>query len=483
MARLVLYQQPEVILMRSTKLLWSTALTAAFTLAGPTLDGPQDAAACGGCFVPSEAVTQVTGHRMVLSLSQERTTLYDQIEYEGSPESFAWVLPIKGVADIGLLPDLVFQTLDDNSKIRIQAPPPPCAPCDNLGASASVGSSASTTGGGGVTIVAQEVVGPYETVQLSAEDPAALTDWLKGHGYQIPASIEPVIADYIKQQFGFLAMKLVPGAAIDKMQPVSISTPGASPALPLRMVAAGTGAKTLITLFVIAEGRYEPTNFPSFEIPEKALVWDWDTSSSNYSKLRDAAFKASGGFAWQVETSTQINKSDLLWPLQSAIEYQALIDELGYVGMTQEEALAAAVKDIDFMFAGIGNIARVTRLRAELSRDALGTDLVLGASDDQDVKQPFLRATQSVGTPDASLCPCGLLDASDPGLGDWPGLFGGGRGSQDGGGQGCSVAGQTTGGLQLGALLFLALAAARRRRERTNTLVAERGRVELGETR
>lgn len=56
-----------------------------------------EAAACGGCFAPPAETTQVTGHRMVVSLSTHRTNLWDQIEYVGDPESFAWVLPIRGV--------------------------------------------------------------------------------------------------------------------------------------------------------------------------------------------------------------------------------------------------------------------------------------------------------------------------------------------------------------------------------------------------
>src|SRR5262245_52998088 len=56
-----------------------------------------DAAACGGCFVPPLESTLVTGHRMILSISQQETTLWDQIEYTGEPTSFAWVLPIKGI--------------------------------------------------------------------------------------------------------------------------------------------------------------------------------------------------------------------------------------------------------------------------------------------------------------------------------------------------------------------------------------------------
>jgi hypothetical protein len=66
---------------------------------------PSDADACGGCFVPPEENTQVTGHRMLLSVGMAQTTLYDQIEYTGDPSEFAWVLPIKGQATLGVSSD------------------------------------------------------------------------------------------------------------------------------------------------------------------------------------------------------------------------------------------------------------------------------------------------------------------------------------------------------------------------------------------
>ena len=58
----------------------------------------REASACGGCFSPptTENPTVVTDHRMILSISQDQSTLYDQIKYSGNPAAFAWVLPIVG---------------------------------------------------------------------------------------------------------------------------------------------------------------------------------------------------------------------------------------------------------------------------------------------------------------------------------------------------------------------------------------------------
>src|SRR5262249_2865358 len=129
-------------------------------------------------------------------------------------------------------------------------------------------------------------------------------DWLTTNGYVIPAGFASVISAYVYEGFDFLALKLLPGKDVAAMKPVRITTPGAGLALPLRMIAAGVGVTTPLTLWVFGEGRYEPTNFPTFTITEKALTWDWATSSSNYKALRQAGFNLTNGEGWLLETST-----------------------------------------------------------------------------------------------------------------------------------------------------------------------------------
>jgi hypothetical protein len=65
----------------------------------------RDAHGCGGCFhqpSPTQDGTVVTDHRMIFAVSPTQTTLYDEIQYQGSPSSFAWVLPVHGPGTVGL---------------------------------------------------------------------------------------------------------------------------------------------------------------------------------------------------------------------------------------------------------------------------------------------------------------------------------------------------------------------------------------------
>ena len=181
--------------------------------------------------------------------------------------------------------------------------------CDCGGASDSSASSGFAGPGFGpgssVTILQQGSVGPYEEVRLRSTNSGALLAWLSTNNYNIPADIKPVIEAYQNEGFDFFALRLQPRSGVQQMTPVRIITPGASPTLPLRMVAAGTGDFVGITLYVIAEGRYEAADFNNkVNVDFSKLAWDWhsnfDTSqgTSNYAALRLQALAAGDGKNW-----------------------------------------------------------------------------------------------------------------------------------------------------------------------------------------
>jgi hypothetical protein len=436
----------------------------------------------------------VTDHRMVFSVSPTQSTLYDQIRYSGSPADFAWVLPIHGTVGLGVSSDQLFSVIDQQTQTTILAPPYPCQPCNCGAQNASLGFASPTSGGGsgsagpGVTVTAQEVVGPYATVQLHPNDPTdtgAVTTWLDTNGYAIPAAVSPIIAAYVQEGFDFLAIKLVPGQNVQAMRPISVTSTGAALSLPLRMVAAGTGSTVGITLWVVASGRYEPQNFPSFTIDPATLVWDWSRSSSNYTTLQTAKEQALNNAAWQIESSLDISpyaiESRVLQD-PTAAAYAPIPAPDGGAGQT---ALEVRAQDLNTLFPLGGNSARITRLRADLSQAALATDLVLQAAGDQSPLSNNYQVKLSINA-NCQVCSCGNGSANggppfgSGGTGPFGGSSGGGGvvgGGPSGGGgggsgtashSGCSATASEPAGAGLwgaiGGLVGLSLYRARRRR-------------------
>jgi MYXO-CTERM domain-containing protein len=199
---------------------------------------------------------------------------------------------------------------------------------------------------------------------------------------------------------------------VQAMQPIRITTKGANVALPLRMVAAGTGATTTVTLFVLSEFRAETANFPTFTIAPESDLWDYSVGRSNYTDLRDEQYKSSKGFAWLSEAALNYSVLGFKSRLMNSVNFGDPAQS-GY-GSEKQTPQAAAEEDMKVLFAGINDHdAWVTRLRADLSREALGTDLVLQASKSQTEIQRFIQTTKSVGPVPA--CPPPPPGCEEPG--------------------------------------------------------------------
>ena len=300
---------------------------------GAGLTQVRDAAACGGCFHepprPNEVESVITDHRMVFSISQTQTVLWDQVRYVGDPTQFAWVLPVQPGAKIELSHDAFMAALDASTQPVVKGPTTRFCGGNGFGynegrsgglgcgsSSDSAFGSAAPTGNldsdsgttPGVTVVSQDTVGPYEAVTLRASMGDALETWLTTNGFAIPASIQPTLTAYVNEGFDFIALKLRPGQGVRAMQPVRIVSRGADPSLPLRMVAAGVGANVGLELYVIGEGRYHTQNFPDAVIDFTKLTWDPAVSRSNFAQLEEAALTAGGGLGWITQSSAPASR-------------------------------------------------------------------------------------------------------------------------------------------------------------------------------
>jgi MYXO-CTERM domain-containing protein len=444
--------------MRPTKIFFLTTMLALGALEA------RDAAACGGCFSGPSEVTQITGEKMLLTVSQQQTTLYDQITYSGNPSSFAWVLPIRGIATVGLSSDALFQNLGQDTATTIIPPPLNCAfnSC-NAAPPAALSSGTGMGGdsaGGPVTVLAQQVVGPYETVQLASTDPMALRNWLAAHSYNVPTADGPVIDQYVAEGFNFLALKLVPGMGVSAMKPVRVTTSGATPSLPLRMVAVGSGAIVPITLWVIAEGRYDTVNMPSFQLDPTNLVWDYGMQDSNYTTLKQQMFTSSNNRGWLIEAAEPFSMYELQSQLTSLVETDPVGS--GYADAMGQNAQQNLAADMTTLFAGIADTsAWVTRFEGAIAHEALNADLIIAASSDQSTVSRYFQTTKFTGT--APTCP-----VYPPCSGQGGASGGGGSGNVGLKGESCAMSSnsESTGSVLTGMALLGALAMTRRRRQR-----------------
>ncbi|MBI5516044.1 MAG: DUF2330 domain-containing protein [Deltaproteobacteria bacterium] len=447
----------------------------------------------------------MTGHRMVLSLSATHTTLWDQLRYTGDPEDFLWVLPIpaSAIPSVGLGDNAFMDAVDELSAPRIvvegsQLCPLPGAPGStsqaDSGASTGTWVSSSEGGGGGggagcgyspprsldyvpggrgsgngsslpsersgpttrretyrgsegvgVPSRGSATVGPYAVHVVGGGTERRFEGWVAENGYVIPGEVRAAVEFYSELGFAFLVLRLRPGAGVHQMQPVRVRFEGASPHLPLRMIAAGVADRVDLTLLVFATGSVRAGNFPTAMISDADLTFNLRTQRSNYLDLYDQRRFAHGGNVWILESAdTALASSMALSPSappaspRGPSAAEVLVGETSpwmagtmpastvwrpyrpdglQIPLRESGALPSPLlrmnptvdPHVDRMlaFEGLGGRAVLSRLRASLPRMRLDRDLRLEDADG--VRVPQVRYVANV----TGLPPCPTASRPD----------------------------------------------------------------------
>lgn len=108
----------------------------------------------------------------------------------------------------------------------------------------------------GVDVKKRVRIGSYDLAVLTARSADALDAWLTRNGFaKIPPAGQPVVSDYAREGWGFVAAKLSrEGEGFSTPHPLLMSFPAERPVYPMRLTALA-GSKLRLELFVVAEGR------------------------------------------------------------------------------------------------------------------------------------------------------------------------------------------------------------------------------------
>lgn len=223
------------------------------------------ALADGGFFVMQEYYdVYQPSQKAVILYENGREHLILSVSYEGNAEEFAWVIPVPGKPDIDVTHPELFYELFELTMIE-EAP-----------GGFGFGPVAE---GPPVEVIAEEVVGPYATATLSAEDPKALVSWLNSNGYLFPAEGEEIINEYIDKHWYFVATKInavddTTGLALSEgaIEPLVLSFASDEIVYPLRITSLSSQWPEVL-LYVFADQKVVPRqySFLSLNTPEQVV--------------------------------------------------------------------------------------------------------------------------------------------------------------------------------------------------------------------
>ncbi|MCR9163123.1 MAG: DUF2330 domain-containing protein [Nannocystaceae bacterium] len=310
---------------------------------------PTEASACGGTFCdagPSSMPVDQSGENILFVMDGRTVEAHVQIQYQGDPDQFAWIVPVMALPEIEAGSAALFQNMLDATVPTFVTNPvfESCGPDDNdmaLGcdadsvASADGSLSGDTDGFGGEPdfdpeVVASGVAGAFEYSVLEGGTVDGVVAWLDENGYAQDDEAPAELQAYLDKGFLFVAFKLRGGTGVDEIHPVVIRYEGDEPCVPIRLTRIAATDDMGVRAFFLGEARVAPTNYRSVEINLAAI--DWNTLGSNYESVVTRAVdwdEQGHGFVTEYAGNSGVVESDGLFDSrwQSQIFREADPDE------------------------------------------------------------------------------------------------------------------------------------------------------------
>jgi hypothetical protein len=289
---------------------------------------PTEAQACGGTFCdtgPNVMPVDQTGENILFVREGAMIEAHIQIQYDGDPERFAWVIPVSTEPEITVGSQALFDALlastvptfgtSQSFDCTDNGGGGPAFGCGGFADDVAAGSSGEGFNdggeeggddGGGPDIVARGVAGAFEYVVLSGGTVEGVVDWLDAEGYQQDDDAPPLLQNYLDKDYMFVAVKLVSGAGIEEIQPLVLRYEGDEECIPIVLTAIAAKEDMAIRAFFAGEERSVPTNYELVE-PNWARL-DWGNFGDNYNELVSLAVdEAEGGRGWVTEYAGNID--------------------------------------------------------------------------------------------------------------------------------------------------------------------------------
>ena len=282
------------------------------------LGAPAAAQACVGLFCSQPPATpsppapvDQTAERIVFEMGDEQITAHVQIQYTGSADDFAWVVPVPSVPDVADSDLELFQDLDEETRMRVVLPPAEPCPQPTFGGSDSGGgfcsaedaapTAASTSAGPQapgatppVTVFAHDFTANYEYHVVGAEVTSELVDWLNTNGYNVSDNMTPVMDVYNSPTMRFLALKLQDGKTAEDIVPIKMTYDGTKPMIPIQLTAVAAQPLMGILVWILGDTAFEPENYEVVEPALEHILFDEDGRTNYFEWVGRAADEADG---------------------------------------------------------------------------------------------------------------------------------------------------------------------------------------------
>ncbi len=296
------------------------------------------ALACGGFFCEILPINQA-GEQIVFRQDGEQVTAMVQIQYAGSAENFAWVLPVPDTPMLSLGSDQIFRELELASRPqfnltrlgeRCPMPIQSSGGVDN-GGRGDIG----LPGSGDIVIEQTLEVGPFDAQIISSENPDALAQWLFDNSFDLGEQGAALLKPYTDAEMKFVVLKLQSNQSVGDIQPLILKYQSDKPMIPIRLTAIAAQSNMGILVWLLGDSRAVPENYLHVIPNYTRLNWYFGTTAAyaSYQNLITDAMNEAGGQGFATDyagllpgLAEQLTKpADILGPLNTLLPQDAAI--------------------------------------------------------------------------------------------------------------------------------------------------------------
>ena len=276
---------------------------------------PTDGYAPCVMFAPPDQELNGTGQRAFIAYNPQtqQVNLVPSINIRGEATEFAVVIPTPSIPKLDTVDRRIFRELNEvTMPVTRWRGGGGSSGCNVFTTEDSAGVAVfdSAAEEEGVTVISEQVVGAFDTVILTADNPMALTDWLDEYGYHHSIDDNAILHGYISQKWIFTAMRLRAEFEGDErrrarffdqpIDPILLTYRAERLIYPLRLTSISAREGTDVTVYILTPDKM---HFPSAKVEYANRITDDERDAI---RLRYPTF---GSFIGESRYLTRLRRS------------------------------------------------------------------------------------------------------------------------------------------------------------------------------
>jgi len=331
---------------------------------------PVTSFACGGFFCQTVPINQAA-EQIVFRQDGNQVTAMVQIQFEGNPSDFSWVVPVPSTPEYELGSNTAFTDLESATRPQFNlqqtgdgcAVAFPFATSDGAG-DASVAESADADAG--VVVESVRDIGGYTVTLISGDNAESISQWLVDNDFDLTSQGEELLAPYVEEEMKFVAVKLQQNRGTGSIQPLIMRYESDKPVIPIRLTAVAALEDMGVLVWLLGDARAVPENF--LHVTPNYTRLDWFNGPQNaygsYQSLVTDAMNEAGGQGFATDYAGRFD--NLLASISAPSDIE---DQLGRLSGSSDVEYLALVQNIIFNSVVSDTLARTLPLRNDQTPD------------------------------------------------------------------------------------------------------------------